>query len=109
MTVVQVFNSEEREMQNLIASIRDHRTANIRASGINSLLFSCSRNYFCDGFGIALLVWAKSVIRRNATLGTIYFLHHVHQLMFRPISNAADKFNTLQMGMVASDRVCQIA
>jgi len=59
---------------------------------------------------LGLLVWygANQVIREYATLGTIISFIMYINLMFRPIRMLADKFNTLQMGMVASDRVFKL-
>ena len=59
---------------------------------------------------LGLLVWygANEVIKDKATIGTIISFIMYINLMFRPIRMLADKFNTLQMGMVASDRVFKL-
>jgi len=108
MTVVQVFNAEEREMKKFRAINKDHRTANIRGIWYYSIFFPAVE--IISAMALGLLVWygANEVIKDKATIGTIISFIMYINLMFRPIRMLADKFNTLQMGMVASDRVFKL-
>ncbi|MBX7140079.1 MAG: ABC transporter ATP-binding protein/permease [Chitinophagales bacterium] len=108
MTVVQVFNAEEREMKKFMAINRDHRTANVRGIWYYSIFFPVVE--IISAMALGLLVWygAGEAIRERASVGTIISFIMYINLMFRPIRMLADKFNTLQMGMVASERVFKL-
>ncbi|MFI5134454.1 MAG: ABC transporter ATP-binding protein [Chitinophagales bacterium] len=108
MTVVQVFNAEEREMQKFKSINRDHRNANIRGIWYYSIFFPVVE--IISAMALGLLVWygANKVIHEKASIGIIISFIMYINLMFRPIRTLADKFNTLQMGMVASDRVFKL-
>jgi ATP-binding cassette subfamily B protein len=108
MTVVQVFTAEEREMKKFTAINHDHRTANIRGIWYYSIFFPVVE--IISAMALGLLVWygAGEVIRERASVGTIISFIMYINLMFRPIRMLADKFNTLQMGMVASERVFKL-
>jgi ATP-binding cassette subfamily B protein len=108
MTVVQVFNAEEREMKKFRAINKDHRTANIRGIWYYSIFFPAVE--IISAMALGLLVWygANEVIKDKATIGTIISFIMYINLLFRPIRMLADKFNTLQMGMVASERVFKL-
>lgn len=85
-----------------------HRNANIRSNWYYSIFFPAVEIILAIAMG--LLVWngANQVIRHVAELGTIIAFIMYLNLMFRPIRMLADKFNTLQMGMVAAERVFKI-
>ncbi|MFN4234115.1 MAG: ABC transporter ATP-binding protein [Bacteroidia bacterium] len=108
MSVVQIFNREEIEFEKFKAINAKHRDANIDSIWYYSIFFPIVELLLAASIG--LLVWwgAGSVIKNEVSLGTlIAFILYIHML-FRPIRELADKFNTLQMGMVAGDRVFKI-
>lgn len=108
MSVVQLFNREDVEFEKFKAINAKHRDANIDSIWYYSIFFPVVELLLAASIG--LLVWwgAGSVIKEEVSLGTlIAFILYVHML-FRPIRELADKFNTLQMGMVASERVFKI-
>jgi len=108
MSVVQIFNAEDQEMTKFKAINASHRDANIRSNWYYSIFFPAVEIILAVATG--LLVWngANEVISHFTTLGTLLAFIMYLNLMFRPIRMLADKFNTLQMGMVAADRVFKI-
>jgi len=105
MNIVQVFNREDRE-QKLFEEINNqHAQANIRTVWANSVFFPIVE--VLSSISLALLVWwgAKDVISGHTTPGTLIAFILYIGMLYRPIRQLADKFNTLQMGMVASERV----
>jgi ATP-binding cassette subfamily B protein len=108
MNIVQIFNREERELEAFKAINRDHMQAHIRTVWANSVFFPVVE--ILSAISIALLVWwgAKDVISGQVSLGNLVaFILYIYML-YRPIRQLADRFNTLQMGMVASERVFKV-
>ncbi|MFN7013282.1 MAG: ABC transporter ATP-binding protein [Bacteroidia bacterium] len=108
MSIVQIFNRENIEFEKFKAINAKHRDANIKSIWYYSIFFPIVELLLAASIG--LLVWwgASSVLKEEVSLGTlIAFILYLHML-FRPIRELADKFNTLQMGMVASERVFKI-
>jgi ATP-binding cassette subfamily B multidrug efflux pump len=113
MQIVQAFASEEREYESFRKINREHRNANIRAIFAYSVFFPIVEIVLA--FSTGLLVWwgASQVLhlqeKQAASLtGEIIAFFLYLNLLFRPLRLIADKFNTLQMGMVASERVFRV-
>lgn len=108
MNVVQIFNREDEEMDRFKKINARHRDANIDSVWYYSIFLPVVE--VLSAVSIGLLVWwgAKGVIRDSVTLGNLVaFILYIHML-FRPIRELADRFNTLQMGMVSSERVFKV-
>jgi ATP-binding cassette subfamily B protein len=108
MSVVQLFNREDVEFEKFKSINAKHRDANIDSIWYYSIFFPVVELLLAASIG--LLVWwgTGSAIKDEVSIGTIIaFILYLHML-FRPIRELADKFNTLQMGMVASERVFKI-
>ncbi len=108
MNIVQVFNREEVEMQKFKGINEDHKKAHIKTVWANSIFFPVVE--ILSAISIALLVWwgAKEAIADTVKPGDLVaFLLYIYML-YRPIRQLADRFNTLQMGMVCSERVFKI-
>ncbi len=108
MNIVQIFNREEVEMEKFEAINKDHRQAHIKTVWANSIFFPVVE--ILSAISIALLVWwgAKEVIADTVQLGDLMaFILYIYML-YRPIRQLADRFNTLQMGMVSSERVFKV-
>ncbi|MBS1655815.1 MAG: ABC transporter ATP-binding protein [Bacteroidetes bacterium] len=113
MAIVQAFAAEDREFEKFKRINKDHRNANIKAIFAYSVFFPIVEIVLAISVG--LLVWWVSIHAihlpaneaKNLT-GKIasYFLYL--NLLFRPLRVIADKFNVLQMGMVASERVFKV-
>jgi ATP-binding cassette subfamily B multidrug efflux pump len=108
MQIVQIFNRETKEYSRFRAINRSHRDANIRSVFYYSVFFPVVE--VIAAISTALIVWygAKEVIGETTSIGTmIAFIMYIN-LFFRPIRQLADRFNTLQMGMVAAERIFRL-
>lgn len=105
MYIVQAFGAEEREMERFLAINKEHRDANIKGIMAYSLFFPAVEIILAVSLG--LLVWygAVRMLHYEVTVGTIIAYITYLNLLFCPLRMLAEKFNTLQMGMVASERV----
>ncbi len=111
MSVVQAFAAEKREFKKFNAINKEHRNANIRAIFAYSVFFPIVE--LVMALSIGLLVWwaAKDVVRpeqADKIAGVITSFILCLNLLFRPLRVIADKFNVLQMGMIASERVFKV-
>jgi ATP-binding cassette subfamily B multidrug efflux pump len=113
LSVVQAFAAEKREHEKFNAINKEHRNANIKAIFAYSVFFPIVE--LVMALSIGLLVWwaAKdatglSVEKRNEIAGIITSFIICLNLLFRPLRVIADKFNVLQMGMIASERVFKV-
>lgn len=108
MQIIQVFNREKEEMAKFDKINQQHRDANIRSVLYYSLFFPAIE--LLSATAIALVVWygTKNVLAGQATFGTLVLFIMYINMMFRPIRQIANNFNTLQMGMVASDRIFNV-
>lgn len=105
MYVVQAFAAEEKEINVFRGINKDHRDANIKAIFAYSVFFPIVEIILAIAMG--LLVWygATQMLDYKTTQGVIIAFIMYLNLLFRPLRMLADKFNTLQMGIVAADRV----
>jgi len=109
MSVVQAFAAEEREFEKFKNINKEHRNANIHAIWAYSIFFPIVEIVLATAIG--LLVWWTSKEALHLQLsqqGTLMAFILCLNLIFRPLRVIADKFNVLQMGMVASERVFKV-
>jgi ATP-binding cassette subfamily B multidrug efflux pump len=113
MHVVQAFAAEEKEMEKFKVINREHRNANIRAIFAYSVFFPVVEIVLAVGTG--LMVWWAAThaevlppAEAKELIGTMISFYLCLNLLFRPLRVIADKFNVLQMGMVASERVFKV-
>ena len=104
MGVVQAFAVEDKEFNKFNEINKQHRNANIKAIFAYSVFFPIVEIVLA--FSIGLLVWWGGNYSANAGV-IISFIMYLN-LLFRPVRQIADKFNVLQMGMVASERVFKV-
>lgn len=107
MKIVQLFNREKSEYNNF-KNINDrHRKAWVKTVWYNSIFFPIAE--MSTSITVGLIVWFGGLQavndNPNITLGVIIAFIELSQMLFRPLRQIADKFNTLQMGMVAANRV----
>lgn len=105
MSVVQLFAAEQYELAKFKAVNAEYRRANIDAIWYYSIFFPFIEVLIACSQG--LLVWygANLVIGHKASLGMLVAFIMYINILFRPVRMLADKFNTLQMGLVAAERV----
>ena len=104
--IVQLFHREKIEYDNFVAINEKHKQAWLKTVWFNSIFFPVAE--ISSSVTIGLLVWygGVNVISSGAvSLGTIFLFIQMSQMLFRPLRQIADKFNSLQMGMVAADRI----
>lgn len=104
MSVVQAFAVEDKEFKKFKEINKQHRNANIKAILAYSVFFPVVEIVLA--FSTGLLVWwgANNAFNAGVIIAFIMYLN----LLFRPLRVIADKFNVLQMGMVASERVFKV-
>jgi ATP-binding cassette, subfamily B, multidrug efflux pump len=105
MYIVQAFAAEQREMNKFKAINKEHRNANIKGIFAYSVFFPIVEIILAASLG--LLVWygAGRILNYNTTPGVIISFVMYLNLLFRPLRMMADKFNVLQMGVIAGERV----
>ena len=113
MQVVQAFTAEEREFKKFRNINKEHRNANIKSNLAYSIFFPIVEIVLAAS--TALIVWWVANIVLQHTGGThinfsgkiVAFIMYMNQI-FRPLRVIADKFNVLQMGMIAAERVFKV-
>ncbi|HCB45340.1 MAG TPA: antibiotic ABC transporter ATP-binding protein [Algoriphagus sp.] len=108
MNIVQIFNREDREFEKFKEINREHRRAHIRSVLYYSIYFPVAE--IIQAIGIGLVVWygAVGVLGMELQIGVLISFIMYLQLFFRPIRMIADRFNTLQMGVVSSSRIFKL-
>lgn len=108
MAIVQIFNSEDREFKKFNDINYEHRRANLKSVKYYSIYFPVAE--VIQAMGIGLLVWygARGVLQEHVSLGILIAFIMYIQMFFRPIRMIADRFNTLQLGIVSSSRILKL-
>ena len=109
MKIVQLFNREIIEQKTFMGINEKHKNAWLKTVWFNSIFFPVAE--ISTSVTIGLLVWyggLNVIAGGSISLGIIFLFIQLSQMLFRPLRQIADKFNTLQMGMVASNRVFAI-
>jgi len=108
MSVVQIFNREKEEMKKFREINAQHRDANIRSIWYYSIFFPFIE--ILSSVSIGLIVWwgGRGVFDNAFSVGQLVAFIMYINMLFRPIRMIADRFNTLQMGIVASERVFRV-
>ena len=107
MQIVQLFVREQKEYASFQQINEKHKKAWLKTVWYNSIFFPIAE--LSTSITIGLVVWyggLRVIAKENGiTLGAIFLFIQLTQMLFRPLRQIADKFNTLQMGMVAVQRV----
>jgi ATP-binding cassette subfamily B protein len=111
MNIVQIFGSEKKEFEKFREINKEHRDSNLKSVLYYSVYFPVAE--IIAAMGTGLLVWygAKGAINTEVTgitLGSLIAFIMYIQLFFRPIRMIADRYNTLQMGIVSSSRIINL-
>jgi ATP-binding cassette subfamily B protein len=108
MNIVQIFNREKREYDKFKSINKEHAAAHIRSVLYYSIYFPVAE--IIQAIGIGLVVWygAVGVMGMELQIGVLISFIMYLQLFFRPIRMIADRFNTLQMGVVSSSRIFKL-
>ena len=105
MLIVQMFHAEKQELAKFNRINEEHRDANIRGILAYSVFFPVADVIAAIGTG--LVVWAAStyIVKEEMGVGTLTAFIMFINLFYRPIRMLADRFNTLQMGIVSTERI----
>ncbi|WP_262911106.1 ABC transporter ATP-binding protein [Tenacibaculum ovolyticum] len=109
MKIVQLFNREKIEYKNFVSINDKHKKAHVKTVWYYSIFFPIAE--ILSSIAIGLIVWfgGIQVIEGEATnIAVIIGFIKMAQMLFRPLRQIADKFNQLQMGIVAGERVFNI-
>ncbi len=109
MAIVQAFGREQQEMDKFMKINDRHRQANIRSIFYYALFFPIIE--VLSAMSIGLAVWyggMNAATGGSVTIGELTAIIIFIGMLFRPLRQLADRFNTLQMGMVASERVLKL-
>lgn len=108
MKIVQVFNAEQQELNKFKNINKLYTRANLDSVLYYSVFFPVVE--LVSAVSLALMIWlgAQGFLQDKVTFGALVAFPLYLNLMFRPIRFMADKFNTLQMGLVAAERVFNI-
>ena len=109
MNIVQLFNREKIEYKNFVEINEKHKKAHVKTVWYYSIFFPIAE--ILSSIAIGLMAWYGGldiVNNGGSNAGQIIAFIMMSQMLFRPLRQIADKFNTLQMGMVAGDRVFEV-
>ena len=109
MFVVQAFAAEKNEFEKFKRINKEHRNANIKAIFAYSVFFPIVEIVLA--LSIGLVVWwtaQEALHMHQSRQGTVIAFILCLNLLFRPLRMLADKFNVLQMGVIASERVFKV-
>ncbi len=105
MFIVQLFHAEKREMQKFNHINEEHRDANIRGILAYSLYFPVADVIAAVGSGLVVWLASTYILKEEISVGTLTAFIMFINLFYRPIRMLADRFNTLQMGIVSTERI----
>jgi subfamily B ATP-binding cassette protein MsbA len=109
MKIVQIFAREAVEYKNFKEINARHRKGWIKTVWYNSVFFPIAE--LLSSITLGTVIWVgglNTVLDQTATVGDLTAFIMMVPMMFRPLNQIANKFNTLQMGMVAADRVFKV-
>ncbi len=108
MNVVQIFNAEKREAGKFKEINRAYTKANLDSVFYYAVFFPVVE--LITTISLALMIWlgARAYLQDYVSFGSLVAFPLFLNLLFRPVRMLADKFNTLQMGLVAADRVFEV-
>ncbi|MDG1374119.1 MAG: ABC transporter ATP-binding protein [Flavobacteriaceae bacterium] len=109
MKIVQIFAREQIESENFRAINERHKKGWIKTVWYNSVFFPIAD--LLSSVTLAVVVWLgglNTVLDQTASIGDLTAFIMMVPMIFRPLNQIANKFNTLQMGMVAADRVFKV-
>ena len=107
--IVQLFNREKIEYKNFLIINEKHKKAWLKTVWFNSIFFPVAE--IASSVTIGLIVWYGGfniLSNGKISLGVIFLFIQMSQMLFRPLRQIADKFNSLQMGMVAAERILKL-
>lgn len=108
MSIVQIFNSEKIEYKKFVDINKEHRNANIKSIMYYSVYYPVAEVIAALGTGLVVWFGAKQMLSSEVSYGTVTAFIMFINIFFRPIRMLADRMNTLQMGIVSTDRILKL-
>ncbi|NGZ43583.1 ABC transporter ATP-binding protein [Cytophagaceae bacterium 50C-KIRBA] len=105
MMIVQLFHAEKRELHKFQEINKEHRDANIKSIWAYSVYFPVADVIAAVGTGLVVWMASTYILKEQQSVGTLTAFIMFINLFFRPIRMLADRFNTLQMGIVSTERI----
>ena len=109
MKILQLFTRETTEYKKFKAINERHKKGWLKTVWYNSIFFPIAE--FVSSMTMGAVIWiggVNTVVGQTASMGDLIAFTMFIPLLFRPLNQIANKFNTLQMGMVAADRVFKV-
>lgn len=108
MSVVQMFNKENEEIQKYKNINRDYRDANIRSTFYHAVFYPAVE--LISAIAVGLIIWygGGKVIQDRISLGVLFAFIQYTEMFFRPVRDLAEKYNILQTGMASSERIFKL-
>lgn len=108
MNIVQIFNAEDREYKKFQEINKKHRQANMKSVMYYSVYYPVAEVISAGTIGLLIWYGSGAVLRQEVQIGVlISFIMYIN-MFFRPIRMIADRFNTLQMGIVSTKRIMKL-
>jgi len=105
MQIVQIFGNEKKEYQKFIEVNDTHLKANLKAVLYYSIYFPVMELFASIGLGLLIWYGSGELFSEQVSIGVLIAFIMYLQLFFRPLRSIADRFNTIQMGVVSSARI----
>lgn len=108
MKIVQLFSREQIEYENFKEINNKHKKAHVKTVWYYSIFFPIAE--ILSSIAVGLIVWygGYQILEGFTTVGAVIAFIKMSQMLFRPLRQIADKFNQLQMGIVAGERVFKV-
>ncbi len=108
MTIVQLFNREERESKKYAAINADHRDANIRTVFYFSIYYPLIEVLSAAAAGLVIWYSGIRLLKADLTIGVVVSFVQYIWLFFRPLQHLSDRFNVIQTAIASSDRIIRL-
>ncbi len=108
MSIVQLFNREERESRKYAAINADHRDANIRTVLYFSIYYPLIETLSSVAAGLVIWYSGVRLLKADLTIGVVISFVQYIWLFFRPLQHLSDRFNVIQTAIASSDRIIRL-
>lgn len=108
ISIIQYFAREKQEMKKFKYANAEHRNAHIRANWYFSIFFPVIEIIMAVALGLLIWYGSKSIMADRISPGVVVAFIMYINMIFRPIRELVDKFNTLQMGMISAERIFEV-
>ena len=108
MKIVQIFNAEKQEMDKFKIINKKYTEANVKSIFYYAVFFPIVEILSAASLGLMVWYGAGEIMRNELSIGVLVAFPLYLGMLFRPVRMLADKFNSLQMGMVAANRVFEL-